>query len=196
MFMFGNLALSCMNNHQTIFGVVCVPRSGQEVCSKVKKSEIHGIGFDATCSLVVLDKEAKPVSITPQQSTNRNIILWLDHRAVDEAENINATGHNVLKYVGGKTSPEMQAPKILWLKKNLNTETWRKISIFLDLPEFLTLKATGCITRYSKLITYMSTFSLTCFKLIVCTVLYCTVLYDHNHCHNYNQDYNQYHHQH
>lgn len=98
--------------------------------------------------MVVLDEDAGPVSVTPNQSAeDRNVILWLDHRAVDEAEEVNTTGHKVLKYVGGKISPEMQVPKILWLKKNLNPEKWRKISSFLDLPEFLTFKATGCITR-------------------------------------------------
>jgi ribulose kinase len=87
------------------------------------------------------------VSVTPDQAENRNIILWLDHRAVKEAELINATGHDVLNYVGGTISPEMQAPKILWLKKNLDIERWNNISVFLDLPEFLTFKATGYVTR-------------------------------------------------
>ncbi len=87
------------------------------------------------------------MSVTPDQATNRNIILWLDHRAVKEADLINATKHDVLKYVGGKVSPEMQAPKILWLKKNVEDERWNNISVFLDLAEFLTFKATGHVTR-------------------------------------------------
>jgi len=29
----------------------------------VKKEGIHGIGFDATCSLVVLDRGGNPVSV-------------------------------------------------------------------------------------------------------------------------------------
>lgn len=31
--------------------------------SGVDKDSIHGIGFDATCSLVVLDADEKPVSV-------------------------------------------------------------------------------------------------------------------------------------
>ena len=34
----------------------------------------------------------------------RNIILWADHRAQKEAEEINATGSVVLDYVGGRMS--------------------------------------------------------------------------------------------
>ena len=125
----------------------CLCTAVRKACSKVNKSNIRGIGCDATCSLVILDGNGNPVSVTPDQITKRNIILWLDHRAVKEAEFINAKGHDVLKYIGGKISPEMQAPKILWLKKNIDVERWKNISIFLDLPEFLTFKATGRITR-------------------------------------------------
>ena len=46
-----------------------------------------------------------------------NIIMWMDHRAAEQAERINATQHEVLKYVGGKISLEMQTPKLLWLKE-------------------------------------------------------------------------------
>lgn len=47
----------------------------------------------------------------------RNVIMWLDHRAVRETKTINDTKHEVLKYVGGKVSLEMQSPKMLWLKQ-------------------------------------------------------------------------------
>ncbi len=46
-----------------------------------------------------------------------NIVMWLDHRASDQAERINQTHHNVLKFVGGKISLENQIPKLLWLKE-------------------------------------------------------------------------------
>jgi ribulose kinase len=76
------------------------------------------------------------------------VILWLDHRAVDEAEFINGLKHPVLKYVGGKISLEMETPKLLWLKKNLKEQCWNKAGYFFDLPDFLTWKATGADSRF------------------------------------------------
>jgi len=42
--------------------------------------------------------------------------MWMDHRAVNEADMINRTRHPVLRSVGGSISLEMQLPKLLWLK--------------------------------------------------------------------------------
>lgn len=37
--------------------------------SGLKPCDINGLGFDATCSLVVLDKELKSVSVTPKEGS-------------------------------------------------------------------------------------------------------------------------------
>ena len=71
----------------------------------------------------------------------------LDHRAKEEADFINSTKHDILKYVGGKVSLEMQCPKLLWLKKNLPISCWKHAKYFFDLPDFLTWKCTGEDTR-------------------------------------------------
>ncbi|OWF34919.1 FGGY carbohydrate kinase domain-containing protein-like [Mizuhopecten yessoensis] len=115
--------------------------------SGIDKEEIHGIGFDATCSLVVLDKDGASVSVNSSGSTGQDIMMWMDHRAEDQARRINATDHDVLKYVGGTISLEMQAPKLLWLKENLYSTCWSKASHLFDLPDFLTWKATGSLSR-------------------------------------------------
>jgi FGGY-family pentulose kinase len=107
---------------------------------------ICGIGFDATCSLVVLDNDAAPLSIDPDGAPEQDIILWADHRAHAEAEAINAGAHDVLRYVGGRISLEMQMPKLLWLKHNA-PETWRRAGHFFDLPDYLTFRATGVAAR-------------------------------------------------
>ena len=112
----------------------------------LKGAEIKGLGFDATCSLVALDKFDRPVSLSPTGRSERNIIVWMDHRAIPQAERINHRGHSVLRYVGGIISPEMQTPKLLWVKENLPA-SWRRVARFLDLADFLTYRATGDDTR-------------------------------------------------
>ncbi|XP_060685792.1 FGGY carbohydrate kinase domain-containing protein isoform X4 [Hemiscyllium ocellatum] len=108
---------------------------------------LRGIGFDATCSLVVLDERFEPVAVNAEGINNRNVIMWMDHRAVDQVDRINQTKHHVLKYVGGVMSPEMQPPKLMWLKEKLQSICWDKAHHFFDLADFLSWKATGATTR-------------------------------------------------
>jgi FGGY-family pentulose kinase len=114
--------------------------------SGLSGDQIHGIGFDATCSLVALDSKDQPVTVSPSGESRRNVIVWMDHRAVPQADRINRIGHAVLKNVGGIISPEMQTPKLLWLKENLPL-SWKRTEHFFDLPDFLTYRATGVPTR-------------------------------------------------
>lgn len=114
--------------------------------SNINPVQIKGIGFDATCSLVVLDKEGKPLTVSPSGRSEQNIIVWMDHRAISQAERINATQHRVLDYVGGVISPEMQTPKLLWLKQHM-PNSWQNIGHLFDLPDFLTWRATQDETR-------------------------------------------------
>ncbi|KAJ2929529.1 hypothetical protein H1R20_g7557, partial [Candolleomyces eurysporus] len=113
-------------------------------------ARVKGIGFDATCSLAVTDLDGKGVTVTEGSELGaygeRNIILWADHRAEKEAENINATGSVVLDYVGGRMSLEMEIPKILWLKKRMKSELFSRCQFF-DLPDYLTYRATGNTAR-------------------------------------------------
>ena len=112
----------------------------------VNIDQIRGIGFDATCSLVALDTNDQPVSISPAGNDEQNVMVWMDHRAVEQVQRINATDHEVLRYVGGVISPEMQSPKLLWLKENL-VNSWQRAAMFFDLPDYLTYRATGDATR-------------------------------------------------
>lgn len=127
----------------------------QAVCNAVRDAvnqadinpiQVKGLGFDATCSLVVLDKEGQPLTVSPSGRTEQNIIVWMDHRAIVQAERINATKHRVLDFVGGIISPEMQTPKMLWLKQHMPT-TWANAGYLFDLPDFLTWRATQDATR-------------------------------------------------
>lgn len=112
----------------------------------VSPDQIIGLGFDATCSLVVLGEGGKPLAVGPSEDAKRDIIVWMDHRAVAQAERINAIGHDVLRYVGGRISPEMETPKILWLKEN-RPATFAAAWQFFDLADFLTWKSTGDLSR-------------------------------------------------
>ncbi len=107
---------------------------------------VVGVGFDATCSLVALGADDQPVSVSPTGNDAQNVIVWMDHRALDQAERINRTSHEVLRYVGGVISPEMQLPKLLWLKEHL-PQAFARATRLLDLPDFLTYRATGRDTR-------------------------------------------------
>src|SRR5690242_6475957 len=50
--------------------------------SGLSPGEIAGISFDATCSLVVLDRQGEPLSVDIEGDPQRNIIVWMDHRAL------------------------------------------------------------------------------------------------------------------
>lgn len=120
---------------------VCLATRDAIAQAHIEPSQVKGIGFDATCSLVVLDKKGQPLTISPTGRSEQNIIMWMDHRAIDQAERINVTEDPILAYVGNRISPEMQMPKLLWLKQNM-PNTWAQAGYFFDLPDFLTWKAT------------------------------------------------------
>ncbi|WAR24251.1 FGGY-like protein [Mya arenaria] len=95
---------------------------------KVDAGSVKGIGFDATCSLVVADQDGRPLSVCPKE----------------EADFINATKHDILKYYGGGISLEMEPPKLLWLKKVL--------SVCSTVAKWTYTKDTGFDTDFFKMI--------------------------------------------
>lgn len=132
-----------------IWQAVCDAVAEAVGLSGVAPREIAGIGFDATCSLVV---QGASGGVGDQAHPERDIIVWMDHRAVDQARRINETRHPVLSYVGGIISPEMEMPKLLWLRENL-PDVYGSAQNFFDLTDFLTWKATGSLDRSSCTVT-------------------------------------------
>jgi D-ribulokinase len=65
--------------------------------SGITADQVAGIGFDANCSLVTLGHGGAPMPVGPSEQDARNITVWMDHRAVAQAERINASRHEVLK---------------------------------------------------------------------------------------------------
>jgi FGGY-family pentulose kinase len=103
---------------------------------EVNPTQVAGISFDATCSLVVLDERGLPLTVSLDGNPDHNIIVWMDHRAQQQADEINRTGHPVLNYVGGKLSPEQEPPKLKWIKEHL-PDTWQRAAKFFDLADYL-----------------------------------------------------------
>ena len=65
---------------------------------------------------------------------------------IAEARLVNDTHDDVLRYVGGSISPEMEIPKLLWLKRHLPS-TYRSAGHFFDLADYLSFRATGSTAR-------------------------------------------------
>jgi D-ribulokinase len=133
---------------EQIWQAVCAAVRDAMAASGVAPEAILGIGFDATCSLVAVGHDGHGVPVGPSGDPNRNVIVWMDHRAQAEAEEINASGHAVLDFVGGRISPEMETPKLLWLALHL-PDTFAKAEHFFDLSDYLTWRATGNLARSS-----------------------------------------------
>lgn len=135
-----------------IWAAVCAAVREAVAVSGVAVADIRGIGFDATCSLVVVGAEGQGVAVGPSGDPARNVMVWMDHRAQKEAAEINAGGHAVLDYVGGRISPEMETPKLLWLARH-RPEAFDMAAHFFDLSDYLTWRATGRLARSSCTVT-------------------------------------------
>jgi L-ribulokinase len=107
---------------------------------------VDAIGFDATCSLTFLDAEARPLSIARSGEAGWDTIAWFDHRAMAQASSLTQSGAASLRHSGDIVSPEMQLPKIMWVRDHL-PDTWRDTAMILDLADFLTFRATGSLGR-------------------------------------------------
>jgi FGGY-family pentulose kinase len=129
-----------------IWHAICAAARSARAQAGISAEAVAGISFDATCSLVALDGNGRPASVSTGGEDRWNTVVWLDHRAIAEAEACTATGHKVLDFVGGTMSPEMEIPKLMWLKRHL-PEQWRRYGRILDLADFLTWRAAGSNAR-------------------------------------------------
>ncbi|MGC4023888.1 MAG: FGGY-family carbohydrate kinase [Mesorhizobium sp.] len=134
------------HDSENIWQSVCKAVQAAVGAAGVKPEDIAGLSFDATCSLVVRGREGEPVSVSPGGDDRWDTIVWLDHRALAEADQCSATGHEVLDFIGGTMSPEMETPKLMWLKRHL-PKSWERAGHFFDLADFLTWRASGSTER-------------------------------------------------
>lgn len=104
--------------------------------TKVKKEEVIGMTFSTQMlGIVPVDKNGKL----------RNAIIWLDGRAIKEAD------YMMKKFISSKIFALLAGapltgkdgmPKLLWLKNN-EKEVYEKMLYFLDVDGYLIYKATG-----------------------------------------------------
>lgn len=134
------------HDSEDIWAAVCAAVRGARLQAGVPAEAVMGISFDATCSLVVRDAEGRQLGVSVAGEPRWDTIVWLDHRAIAEADECTATGHAVLDFVGGVMSPEMATPKLMWLKRH-KPATWAKAARLFDLADFLTWKASGSLAR-------------------------------------------------
>ena len=134
------------HDSEQIWHAVCTAVRGAMAAAGASPEQVAGLSFDATCSLVVRDRDGNPLSVSRSGEARWDTIVWLDHRALGEAEECTATGHRVLDFVGGVMSPEMETPKLMWLARHL-PESWRRAGYFFDLADFLTWKACRSLAR-------------------------------------------------
>lgn len=81
-------------------------------------AQVGNTVFRAVQGMAVCATSSTVVAIGRDDRACQNAILWMDNRAKEQAERINATGHPVLRYCGGEDSVEWLVPKMLWIKQN------------------------------------------------------------------------------
>jgi FGGY-family pentulose kinase len=105
--------------------------------SRVNPREIAALSYDCTaCTVVALTEDGTPL---------RPALLWMDERAHAEADEVSATGHEVLRYCGGKISPQWMIPKGRWLERH-EPALFAKARWIVDEADFFTLRLTGRMT--------------------------------------------------
>uniref|UniRef100_A0A0R0GKQ6 FGGY carbohydrate kinase domain-containing protein n=1 Tax=Glycine max TaxID=3847 RepID=A0A0R0GKQ6_SOYBN len=128
---------ACVEQSSTdIWLAVCA--AVKAACSKAKVA--------STEVKVAVDSDSSPVSVSWSGDSRRNVIVWMDHRAIEQAERINSSKSPILEYCGAAVSPEMEPPKLLWVKENLQ-ESWSMVFRWMDLSDWLSYRATGDDTR-------------------------------------------------
>lgn len=131
----------------------CVRSVCQEVLPEdIEKTYVAAIGIDATCSLVACtdDHAFSPLSVVEGDDGHVDglvwdVLLWLDRRAIGEAQAINSSSDPAVQAVrscfGDRISPENEPPKLLWLKKHKPHVV--QDGLFFDLADWIAFKCCG-----------------------------------------------------
>ena len=107
-----------------------------EITEEQRKNIVSGCVCATSSTVVPVNEDINPLSPA---------ILWMDNRAVDQADRINATKHPVLRYCGDADSPEWMIPKVLWIKENQKDIYNRSYKIIEQL-DYLNYKLCGVLS--------------------------------------------------
>lgn len=104
--------------------------------SGVDKREIGMIGFASQCGGLV------PIGYDGEAL--RKAILWLDHRAEPQCDEIrkSITDDECLHIIGSSVTSTLRAPKILWMREN-EPDLYEKTMAFLEVGEYMVFYLTG-----------------------------------------------------
>ncbi|KAL0339994.1 UNVERIFIED_CONTAM: FGGY carbohydrate kinase domain-containing protein [Sesamum radiatum] len=99
----------------------CIEQSSTDIwlaiCTSVKAAcSLANVSGDEVT--IAIDDEGEPVTVSWSGDPRRNVIVWMDHRAVKQADRINSSKSPVLEYCGGAVSPEMEPPKFPMVSEN------------------------------------------------------------------------------
>lgn len=125
---------------EEIWAAVCATVADCGAQARTHDLTITGLAFDATSSLHV-DNAGAPIA-----DGQGDIFGWMDHRAQQEAAEINATEHPYLRFFGGAISPEIHLPKIVWYERHRSDDRSAPVC-FRDVCDELARRATGVDAR-------------------------------------------------
>ena len=138
--------LAAEHDSEDIWSAVCSAVLAAREDAGAAADEIDAIGFDATCSLTVRDSDGGPLPVGSDGDPRWDTIAWFDHRAMQQADSLSELDAEEVRHSGGTISPEMQIPKLMWLKSH-RPEVWSRAGMIFDLADFLTWRASGSLAR-------------------------------------------------
>ena len=128
-----------------IWRAACAALRAARAEAAARPEAVAGLAFDATCSLVLRDAAGRPVTVSTTGEDRWDTMLWLDHRAIPEAEACTATGH--------PASPSPAAPCRRKCSSQADVAeappaaSWSRTALAFDLADFLAWTATGSAAR-------------------------------------------------
>ncbi|NUP99868.1 MAG: hypothetical protein HUU35_08435 [Armatimonadetes bacterium] len=97
-------------------------------------TDVVGLSLDSTsCTVLPVKRNGMPL---------RRALLWMDVRAVEQAQRVTRTKHERLKYVSWVESPEWMLPKAMWLKEHQRT-IYDQADLVIECQDWLLHRLTG-----------------------------------------------------